>query len=343
MLTPHKRLQVYSFLFLLLVGLTVVFFLLRPFFNVLAASFILAVMFRPLYEKFLVKVKMPSFAAFLTIFCMLAILLIPLWFLGQMVFGEAVGVYQNVKGGDYASTSSIIQELPPQVRNIVNVVGSDLNRLIGTFTGNAFAAFSKLVSNIAGFLLSFFLVLFTVFYWLKDGHRIKQALIDLSPIANSQENILFEKVTVAVNGVVKGTFIVALVQGFVASVGFWVFGIPNPALWGCVTVLAALVPTVGTALATIPAVLYLVLSGSLPAALGMTAWGVLAVGLVDNFIGPRIVGRAARVHPVLILFSILGGISLFGFLGFLLGPILMAIFVAMVDMYRNDFKNYLED
>jgi predicted PurR-regulated permease PerM len=166
--------------------------------------------------------------------------------------------------------------------------------------------------------------------------------MDISPIADKQESILFAKVVQAINGVIKGQFLVALIQGVVATVGFIIFGLPNPVLWGLVTVIAALVPTVGTSLVIIPSVVFLLITGHTGAAIGLLIWGAAAVGLVDNFMGPKLISSSVRVHPVLVLFAVFGGLQLFGILGFLIGPILMAIFVALIDMYRTDFKTYLE-
>lgn len=342
MLTHHKRLQVYSFLGLLLVSLVIVFFMLRPFFNVLAASFIVTIISYPLYQKILARLKVQGVSAILTIVCILFIILVPLYFVGQMLFLEAWDTYQSIATNQHLNTGYFLDLLPSGLQEYAVSLEQDVRRLAAQATGSALQAFSQVASNIASFVLSFFLIIFTTFYLLKDGHHIKRVLMDISPIANSQENILLERIVRSVNGVVKGSFFVALVQGIIAAIGYWIFGVPNPFLWGAVTVLAAFVPTVGTSLAIIPAVLYLFVTGHIGAGAGMLVWGVVAVGLIDNFIGPKIVGKSARVHPVLILFSILGGVSIFGFLGFLLGPILMAIFVAMVDMYRHDFKTYIE-
>jgi predicted PurR-regulated permease PerM len=143
--------------------------------------------------------------------------------------------------------------------------------------------------------------------------------------------------------VVKGSFLTALVQGVIATIGFFIFGVPVPLLWGLFTVLAALVPTIGTALSLVPAVIYLLVTGETGNAIGLAIWGAVAVGLVDNFVGPKIVGSRTQLHPVLVLLSVLGGIQVFGLLGFLIGPIVMAIFVALIDMYRTDFKSYVEE
>jgi predicted PurR-regulated permease PerM len=117
--------------------------------------------------------------------------------------------------------------------------------------------------------------------------------------------------------------------------------VPNPLLWGSFTVLAALVPNVGTSLSLVPAVLYLFMMDRTGAGIGMAIWGALAVGLIDNVVSPRLIGAQAKLHPVLVLFSVLGGLQLFGFLGFLIGPIIMSMFVVLIEVYSVDLKKYL--
>ncbi len=339
----QKRLQIASFLFLLLVMAGLAFSLVRPFTNILVFGFILSVLFQPVFHWFLKHLKSESWAALATVGVMLLIVAIPVVVLGKVLFSQTLNLYNNFKSGDLViSRGQIISGLPVQLQDFVQNATSDLNALASKLTANAFQTFSSLVSNLATFLLSLFLTLFTLYYLLKDGHKFKTILLDISPIDNEQEQLLFVKVSSAVNGVVKGQFLTALVQGVVATIGFVIFGMPNFLIWGMFTTLAALVPTVGTSLALVPAVLFLLITGHVGQAVGLAIWGALAVGLVDNVVGPRLIGKSTKVHPLLMLVAVLGGLSVFGFLGFLLGPILMAVFVAVVDMYRTDFQKYLE-
>lgn len=342
-MTPYKRLQIVAFLILLLIVAWLVFSVVRPFLNMLVFALILTILFQPVYQRFLKKLKSEGWAALGTVVLILVIVMVPLWLFGQVLFNELVNAFHSLREGEFTlNRDQLIAGLPDQAKSLITQFTSDFNNIAGKLTTNAFQTFSQIVSNVASFILSFFLVLFATFYLLKDGRHFKQVLMDISPIANSQENILFTKISTAVNGVVKGTFLMALIQGVVATIGYTIFGVPNPMLWGMLTIFAALVPTVGTAIALIPAVLYLLVTGQTPQAIGLAIWGGAAVGLVDNFLGPRVIGGSAQIHPLLVLISVLGGVSFFGFLGFLLGPILMAVFVAMIDMYRNDFQEYLE-
>jgi predicted PurR-regulated permease PerM len=339
----YKKLQVFSFLSILLVAFIVVVFLFKPFLNIMALGIIATILFYPVYSYFLRKIKNSTWSAFLTVLVVVFIFLIPLALFGQLLFSEILDVYHKFRDGALVlNRADLIQSLPPQIQDLVESLSRDFNSLVAKFSANAFAAFSSLVSNVASFFVSLFLLLFTIFYLLRDGEKITKVLMDISPINDDQEHALIERVIIAINGVVKGSFLIALVQGFIATIGLFLFGVPNPLLWGFFTVMAALVPNVGTSLSLIPAIIYLFITGHTGSAIGLLIWSALAVGLIDNVLGPKLIGSKARVHPLLVLFGVLGGIQFFGMIGFLLGPILVAVFVALVDMYRTDFKDYLE-
>ncbi|OQW98324.1 MAG: hypothetical protein BWK74_04780, partial [Desulfobacteraceae bacterium A6] len=138
-----------------------------------------------------------------------------------------------------------------------------------------------------------------------------------------------------INSVIKGNLTVAVIQGALTSAGFAVFGIPNAVLWGSVTAIAALIPGVGTSLVLIPAILFLFLSGKFLSGFGLLAWGAGAVGLVDNFLGPKLVGRGMQMHPFIILLSVLGGIGFFGPIGFLLGPLAISLLFAFLEIISS--------
>lgn len=340
----HKRIQTISFLVLLFAVFILVCFIFKPFVNIVALGLILAILFRPIYKKILSRVTYPSVASGLTVLLILLIILLPIWFFGQVIFNEVVSLYERYKDGGFViDRGQIISSLPDQLQTVVQNVSTDINAFIGRISSQAFASFSSIISNVASFFVSAFMLFFIVYYLLKDGGTIKRALMDISPIASEQEHKLFDKIVAAVNGVVKGSFLVALAQAVIATIGFFIFGVPEPFLWGSFTLVAALVPTVGTSLSLIPAIIYLAVTGQTPQAIGLSIWAVAAVGLIDNFLGPKLVSDAVKLHPVLVLLAVIGGLQFFGILGFLIGPILLAIFVALVDMYRTDFKEYLHD
>lgn len=338
---PYKRLQIVSFFVFLLLLLILVALVLKPFVGILAFSVILAILIDPLKNRILRVINSPTIASLLAITIVSSFVLLVFILAGRLLVGEIVDVVDRVQSGSLViDRDHIVESIPVQLREWVQNASRDLNSILSRFTSSVFNSASLIVSNVASFFLGVFLVLFATFYLLRDGNHIKKLFLDLSPMAAKQEDVLFARIIQAVNGVIKGQFLTAIAQGIVASTGFLIFNVPNPVLWGFFTVLAALVPTIGTALSIVPAIVYLLITGQIPQAIGLAIWGFFAVGLIDNFLGPKLVGSQTRLHPLLVLLSVLGGLEFFGILGFLIGPILMAIFVATVDIYRSDFKDY---
>ncbi len=326
------------FAFLTLASIVAVL-IIWPFWQMLVLAGIFAVLFHPLYKKMQSEFKGPNLSAIITIFLVILICILPLWFVGQLLFNEIVEVYNKFRLGELIfSKAEIFSRLPVLLQNILTSLSNDLNAIVSKLTGSAFDLVSSLLSNLASFFLSLFLLIFILFFFLRDGEKIKQMFREISPLSDVYDQTLFDKLETAVSGVVKGSFLIALIQGVVATLGYLIFGVPQPILWGAFTVLAALVPTVGTTLAWFPAVLFLLFTGHTGAAIGMAIWGSVAVGLIDNVVSPKIVGSKMQMHPLLVLLSILGGIKLFGFLGFLFGPIIMAVFVTLLEIYRKDLK-----
>jgi len=338
----YKRLQVISFFLLFLVVAILIFLIIKPAIQILALAIIVAILAYPVYQRFLAKLRSPNFASFMTLLVIAVLVLIPVVFFGRLLLNEGLNFYNRVQsGGMVISRDQIVQNLPAGIQAGLEHFSRDINNSLQSLTANIFQSIGSLVSNIASFLIALLLLIMTVFFLLRDGRHITEVIVDISPMATSQEDVLMNRVVSAVNGVVKGLFLTALCHGAVATVGFFIFGVPNALVWGVFTVLAALVPAIGVWFSLIPAVAYMLITGHIPGAIGLAIWAVCGVALIDNFVGPRILGHRTQMHPLLIVLSVLGGIQFFGILGFLIGPILMAIFMVMIDMYRKDFKGHL--
>jgi predicted PurR-regulated permease PerM len=161
---------------------------------------------------------------------------------------------------------------------------------------------------------------------------LRKTIVNYSPLADSDDEAVLGKLAKAINSVMRGRVLLAVLQGFLAALGMFIFGVPNAALWGSVAVIAALVPGIGTALVVIPAAAYLFWQAPLGLAIGFLLWGLILVGMVDNMLGPKLLGRGTQVHPLFILLSVLGGISVFGPLGFLLGPLVVSLLFALLEI-----------
>lgn len=329
-----------AFFFSLLVGVSILLALMfLPFGNVIALSVVLALTFRPMFLWFQRKVCFgcPSPAALLTVLAVLVIVAGPLAFVGARVFDESRSVYESLDqgGADFSQTLERWVEAP--VRAFAPGFQIDVRALAGSvfgYLGSHTAAFlSGAVSVVGGFALT----LIATFFFLKDGPALVAKLRRLSPLDDDDERHLGEKIAAAVNAVVRGVVLVGAVQGVLVGVGFLLFGVGNATLWGFLSALLAMVPGLGTGLVTLPAVIYLLAVGKTGAAIGLAVWGFAVVGLVDNFLAPYFYSRGIDIHQIAILFAVLGGIALFGPLGFIYGPVALALFSALVSTYRERF------
>jgi len=316
-----------TFLFsVLLVVCLLAFLIFRPYLGALVVAATFAVIFHPVYLFILVWAgNRRNTAAFLTTLLVLIIVILPLAWFGFRLWEEARDVYRYVNTpitglaspfGSLFSSFDLKQYAEQALRWILQ------------HTGQLFASAARLGLNM-------FVSVFALFYLLRDGLAIRNRLITLSPLRDSYDRLIAKRLHGAVNSIIKGTLLIAFVQGICAGLGFAVFGVPNPILWGGVTIIAALIPSIGTALVLVPAILYLFLQNHLWASIALLVWSAAVVGVVDNVLRPSLISREIKIHPLLILLSVLGGLSFFGPLGFILGPLVLSLLFALLDIYGS--------
>lgn len=338
----YKKAQLAFFIIITLIAATLVVLIFLPYLAPLVFAGTLAIVFRPMNERIIKQTGLPAWiAALITVISALTIVLLPLVIFGTFVLEEARGLYlQLATHGSAGITNRItdfIQERYPSAAPlVVPQVAFYVREAAQWFVRHLGPLFSGIAQGVVGF----FVGALAFYYMIKDGARFKKLLAALSPLNDTYDQEIFSRVEATVNTTIKGALVVALIQGALAGVGFAMFGVPNPALWGAVTVLAALIPAVGTGLVMVPAVLYLFLTGSIGAAIGLLVWGGLLVGLIDNVLRPKLIERGIHVHPFLILISVLGGIEFFGPVGFLLGPVLLSLLFALLAMSKKQMKDY---
>lgn len=324
-----------SFYFLLafLAGMfTVAFFILKPFFAPLVLAAVFAVVIQKPYKKIKEAVRgKPSIAAAITTVLVLTLIVVPLTLLGTRMALEAGRVYQSLAESGTSGTAfdSVRGFLGDSVPFDIDIYAKDA---LAWLAGNV----GVVVSGVAKFFVDIILFVMALYYFLKDGTAFRRAFISLSPLMDEDDEEIARMLARAVNSIVAGRLLMALVQGLLAMAGFLAFGIPNAILWGSVTVVTALIPGIGTALTVAPAVAYLFLQGSAGAAAGLFVYGVAVVGLVDNILGPKLIGRGVSLHPFVILLSVLGGIALFGPTGFVLGPLAISLLYTLLNAYHRD-------
>ena len=178
-----------------------------------------------------------------------------------------------------------------------------------------------------------FISLIGAFYFFKDGKRLLDFITKISPLPDKEDQIIFSRLAKAMRAVTIGVVLVSLIQGILAAVGFTIFGIERAVLWGAIAAILSMIPGVGTMVIMVPAVIYLFVTGSVVSAVGLTVWAIAVVILVDNILGPQLMSRGHSMHPFLVLLSVLGGISMFGPIGFIVGPVIVTLFIVLLEIY----------
>lgn len=336
----YQKLQFLFLLFLLAGVLVLAVFLLLPYLHALLLAIALAIVFQPLYQRLLGIWKgRKGLAAFSTVAIVFVLLLIPILFFGFQIFQESKELYLTMtsEGWRIEVFDKIKTLAETQIRVFIPDFSIRLDEYAKQIAQWTVEHMRAIFSGIGQFALTFFLALFAFYYLLKDGGKLCQKIIALSPLSDYYDREIFGKLQATVRAVVKGSFTVAFIQAVLTGIGFAVFGIPNATLWGSVAFLFALIPGVGTALLIFPAAAFLFFTGHELGALGLAAWGIAAIGLIENILGPRLIEREISLHPFLVLLSVLGGITFFGLTGFLLGPLVLSFLVTMLDIYQKEF------
>ncbi|HEY4504859.1 MAG TPA: AI-2E family transporter [Candidatus Paceibacterota bacterium] len=325
-----KQKQFIFLLFIIAITLVVAFFVLKDFLVLLALAAVFAVTFQPVMRFFLKFTEARAWGALFTTLVIIFCIIIPILSIGSQIFLETAGLYGHLQNDGYKEITTILKNLSsklPLIPNIDFYGQTYIQKGLGFLVSNLGSLFGNL-ANIIAKLLIFFIILY---YLLKDGEYLRKIAIDYSPLADNDDETVISKLEKAINSVMRGRVLIAFIQGILATTGMYIFGVPNPALWGSVTMIAALVPGIGTALVIIPASLYLFWQASFGNALGFLFWGILLVGLIDNVLGPKLLGQGIQIHPILILLSVLGGINFFGPLGFIIGPLTISLLFALID------------
>lgn len=324
------------FLVILGTALFVGYLLLRPYLASVLVGGVLAAVAYPVYGLLCRAIRFQTIAALLTVALIFCALVIPLFFITKKVAGEAANVYSSITANGGAE--KLIKKGVERAAKYVPAVKSEIRTVeINTYLKDVFVKVvertGSIVSKTAQMALHIIIALFTLYYLLKDGKKLREYLMVLSPLKKAEDEKIFETIRTTITAIVRGSIVIGIIQGVLTGIGFWLFGVPNPALWGSVAILAAVIPGVGTALVNIPGVLFLAVSGGTTNAILLLLWALIAVGLIDNFLRPFLIGRDTKLHPFLVLLSVLGGIGLFGPVGFLIGPLILSFLLALLEIY----------
>lgn len=348
------------FLGILIVLAIVSFFLVKPFLTAILAGVILAYLLYPVCDLLNKKIKSRALCSFIIILAIFLLVLLPfLVLIGTLASNNAsniIGDLSSFKGSfsgtsirancegrtDFLCSSMVSVAGLLEAPYAKSLIESGLTQLSGFVIERT----TSLILKIPNIILSIFILFFILYYLLKDGAQFAEEIKKMTPLGKKDKETLFKELGDVVHATIYGNIIVGILQGFIAFLGFWVLGFNNPLILGVLVAFAALIPVVGTAIVWLPVSLYAILIGIIQAdssgiikGIIMILWGALAVSTIDNFIKPKVIGSRTHLHPAFILIGILGGIIVFGFVGIIIGPVILSALIIFTKIYSSQENN----
>lgn len=348
-----KQFETQSFLGFLVLVSVIFLWLLKPFLGPIFWAVAIAIIFSPvrrwLQRQFPGK---SNTTALLTLLVCAVIVIIPLIFTISSVVGQVAEFYQRVESGEIVLGNYFerLQQAFPSLPAWLERVGADIESIKKSVAEGAMAVGKGLAQrslifgqNTFAFALDIGVMLYVAFFFLRDGDSIVALLYRALPLGDARERLLFDKFAEVIRATVKGNLVVSLVQGTIGGVTFALLGIQAALLWGVVMAVASLLPAIGAAIVWVPVAIYLITTGDYVRAGILIAVGALVIGLIDNILRPILVGRDTKLPDYLILLSTLGGLVLFGINGFVIGPLIAALFIAFWGIFIREFQQNQAD
>ncbi|MBD3300719.1 MAG: AI-2E family transporter [Candidatus Moranbacteria bacterium] len=333
---------------IILVGIEV-WLIFKPFVLAIFIAFLLSRFFKPWYEYLKEKFKgRSSLASIVTCIVIFIILVVPIVIAASLVVNEAISINQTIEENNWQEKINKFLETP----RIEALTGKYVNI---NFESKEFVGFLKNASNFVvkalinissgtfNFFTMIFFMFFTLYYLFKDGDRILKRVMKLSPLKDKQEKILIKKFISISKATIKGSLVVAVIQGVILGILFAFTQVPSPAFWGFITIPLALIPLIGAFLIWLPAAVIKILFGHYIQGIVIIIVGTVIISNIDNLLRAKLVGNETKLHQLLVFFSTIGGIGLFGPLGFIIGPVLVVLFKSLMEIYEIEFKRELKN
>lgn len=344
-----QHFNTYFFLALLFGVGVIVFFIFQPFLTSIVAAAILAALFQPTYRLFMrIFREQAGLSAALTCFVIFLIIVAPLFIVLGIIVSEASGGYHSL--GEAEGLKHVVERGVSTIRSIPHAglflsdQALDTDRIIAGVqqaSGNIISILQAAYQGLTSFVLWVFVTFFSLFYFLIDGKRAVRKFMSLSPLSDEYEKLLISRFVSMSRATIRGTFLIGLVQGAIIWIMFAIAGVPSPAIWGFISVILSVIPMVGSGLVWLPAGIIFLFLGGIWQGTFILVIGLVVISTIDNLLRPRLVGKDTALHPLLVFFATIGGISLFGLAGFIIGPIIVSLFMALWEIYAVEFRDQL--
>ncbi|MBW2643817.1 MAG: AI-2E family transporter [Deltaproteobacteria bacterium] len=348
-----QNIILWFFLVLFLVSAFLLGRLFWPFISVLVLAAVVTSIFKPLYI-FLNRKISPLFASLLTCAFIFFILFIPIIFFVGILSKEAYGLYLMGKGAvisdqikNILASSRILEKINLVLSNLnleitgeqLNKGASELGKVVGLFL---YQQASSIASNAFNFFVYFFFMLLVIYYLLIDGDKLVEFIIDLSPLPKEQDQKLIQKFKDMAGAILIGNGLGGLIQGVAGGIMFSLFGLSSPFLWGVIMGLLAFLPIIGIGIVFIPAALYLIVKGRIASGIFFVVFYIILSGGIEYLLKPKLVGKRVKMHTLLVFFSIIGGLKMFGILGIIYGPLVATAFLTLTDIYYTSYQQLVD-
>ncbi|MFL6708945.1 MAG: AI-2E family transporter [Massilia sp.] len=344
---PQYSLQQKTFLWLLVLVTVGFIWVLTPYAGAIFWGVVLAILFAPVYRWLMKKTSQKAnTSSLITVGLIIVMVIVPLTLITVSIANQATGVVDMVKSGDLSMSiffKRVMAVLPKWAISLLERFDLTTLEHIQQRLAQAATQLSQIVAKQAisvgsytfDFLVGMFIMLYLLFFLLRDGAVLAARIKSAVPLSRKYKQRLFTNFTTVIRATVKGNVLVALAQGFLGGIAFWFLGVQAAVLWGVLMAFLSLLPAIGAAIVWAPVAIYFLATGSVWQGVALIAWGTIVIGLVDNFLRPLLVGKDTKMPDYVVLLSTVGGMALFGLNGFVIGPVVAALFIACWDLFAS--------
>lgn len=310
------------------------FFLVKPILLSIIIGILLAFVFSPVFYFITKYLKSKTISASILCIFLILLIILPIWFLTPIFVEQSLKVYMASQQMDYVTPLKTLFPSLFTSEAFSNEIGSVIHSFVTKTTNSLMNSFSELILNFPQIFLQLLVVFFTFFFVLRDKDTLVSYVESISPFSKEVEKKLFDSSKAITSSVIYGQIIIGIVQGIVAGAGFFIFGVPNALLITALACLTGILPIIGTAIVWVPVAVYLLIGGNTLSAIGVGVFGLVSSSM-DNLLRPIIVSKKTKIHSSIILIGMIGGLFLFGILGFILGPLILAYLLIILELYRG--------
>ncbi|GIU68405.1 MAG: AI-2E family transporter [Candidatus Pacearchaeota archaeon] len=310
------------------------FFILKPILFSIIFALVLAFIFNPVYDFIYLRIKSRNIAAFLIVLILLVVIILPIWFFLPTLLRQSYLAFQSINQIDFVEILQTILPKTETMKELSNNIGPVLNNFVSSTISSFSKSLTKLILDFPVIGLQIFVVFFTLFYVLRDKDQIILYVKEILPFQKEIKERLFKYTQEVTSSILYGQIIVGIIQGLIAGIGFFIFKVNNAFFLTIIAIILGVLPIIGTAIVWIPVVIFLFVAGN-----PISGWGVFVFGIIsstiDNILRPIIVSKKTKLSPLILLISMIGGVFVFGILGFIIGPLVISYLIVLLEAYKG--------